>query len=273
MSRIVFIGGGNMGRALIGGLIAQGRDPSTMEVVEIDAAARERLAREYSVHAVASPADAGVRGAEAIVVAVKPQVMRDTAKAIAPHLTNALVISIAAGIRLRDLSRWLGDYRKLVRAMPNTPALIRRGITGLFADDGVTSGDRSLADSILGAVGETMWCDRETRIDAITAVSGSGPAYLFYFLESMIASAEALGFNAGDARRLAYATASGAMALAETSSETPSTLRAQVTSMKGTTQAALESLDASGVKAAFIEAVKRADARAHELGDELGRDD
>ena len=272
MSRIVFIGGGNMGRALIGGLIAQGRDPSTIDVVEIDAGARERLARESAVRAVASPSDADVRGAEAIVVAVKPQGMRDTAKSIAPHLTNALVISIAAGIRLRDLSRWLGDYRKLVRAMPNTPALIRRGITGLFAEDDVTAGDRALAGTILGAVGETIWCDRETQIDAITAVSGSGPAYLFYFLESMIASAEALGFTADEARRLAYATASGAMALAESSSETASTLRAQVTSKKGTTQAALESLDESGVKAAFIEAVKRADARARELGDELGRD-
>ena len=272
MSSIVFIGGGNMGRALIGGLIAQGRDPSTIDVVEIDAGARERLARESSVRAFASPSDADLRGAEAIVVAVKPQGMRDTAKSVAPHLTNALVISIAAGIRLRDLSRWLGDYRKLVRAMPNTPALIRRGITGLFADNDVTAGDRALAESILGAVGETIWCEHETQIDAITAVSGSGPAYLFYFLESMIASAEALGFTADEARRLAYATASGAMALAESSSETASTLRAQVTSKRGTTQAALESLDASGVKVAFVEAVKRADARARELGDELGHD-
>ena len=272
MGRIVFIGGGNMGRALIGGLIAQGRDPSTIDVVEIDAGARQRLVRESSVRAVASPADADIRGAEAIVIAVKPQGMRDTAKSIAPHLTTALVISIAAGIRLRDLSRWLGDYPQLVRAMPNTPALIRRGITGLFAEDDVSADHRTLAGSMLGAVGETIWCDRETQIDAITAVSGSGPAYLFYFLESMIASAEALGFTAGEARRLAYATASGAMALAESSSEPPSTLRAQVTSKKGTTQAALESLEASGVKAAFVEAVKSADARARELGDELGRD-
>ena len=272
MSRIVFIGGGNMGRALTGGLIAQGRDPSTIDVVEIDTGARERLVRESAVRAFASPKDADLRGAEAIIVAVKPQGMRDTAQSIAPYLTNALVISIAAGIRLRDLSRWLGNYRKLVRAMPNTPALIRRGITGLFADDGVTAAERTLAESILGAVGETMWCEREQQLDAITAVSGSGPAYLFYFLESMIASAEALGFSAGDARRLAYASASGAMALAESSNEMPSTLRAQVTSKKGTTQAALESLDKSGVKEAFVEAVKRADARARELGDELGRD-
>ena len=172
-------------------------------------------------------------------------------------------------VYLDHVAKLSGAELALLRLLPSVKAVEPFVI---LAEDDVSADHRTLAGSMLGAVGETIWCDRETQIDAITAVSGSGPAYLFYFLESMIASAEALGFTAGEARRLAYATASGAMALAESSSEAPSTLRAQVTSKNGTTQAALESLDESGVKAAFVEAVKRADARARELGDELGRD-
>ena len=273
MSRIVFIGGGNMGRALIGGLIAQGRDPSTIVAVEIDSGARERLSRELSVRAVAAVSDAGVSNADAVVLAVKPQSMRDMARTLAPHLGNALVVSIAAGIRLADLSRWLRGYGRLVRAMPNTPALIRQGITGLCAYDDVSDAERATAANIMGAVGEVVWCEREEQIDAITAMSGSGPAYVFYVLESMIAAGEALGFTADDARRLTYATAAGAVALAAASAESPSTLRAQVTSKGGTTEAALAVLDQRGVKASIVDAIRRADARAKELGDSLGRDD
>lgn len=273
MTGIVFIGGGNMGRALIGGLVAQGRDPSTIEVVEIDAAARERLERELHVRAVAAPPDANLGHAEAIVLAVKPQSMRDTARALGPRLTSAVVISIAAGIRLGDLSRWLGGYRRLVRAMPNTPALIRRGIAGLYANPEITAGERAIAGDIMAAVGDTIWCEREEQIDAITALSGSGPAYFFYVLESMIAAGESLGFSAPDARRLAYATGAGAIALAAQSSESPATLRAQVTSKRGTTEAALEVLEQRGVKDAFVAAIARGDARAQELGDTLGRDE
>ena len=270
--RVVFVGGGNMGRALAGGLIAQGRDPATIIVVEIDPSARERLQRELGVRAVADSIDADAAGAEAIVLAVKPQSMQSTVRALAPHVGRALIVSIAAGIRLEDLSRWLNGYTRLVRAMPNTPALIRRGITGLYARPGVSGDERHVAQDILGAVGETIWCEREDQIDAITAVSGSGPAYMFYFLESMIAAAEALGFTPGESRRLAYATASGAIALAQQSAETPALLRAQVTSKGGTTEAAVATLQRLDVKGAFIEAIRDADARAQELGQSLGKD-
>ena len=284
--RVVFIGGGNMGRALAGGMIAQGRVPSTIDVVEISPEARERMQRDLGVRTFADPTSAGLEDAAVIVIAVKPQSMRETARALAPklstpliissalatQLSTPLIISIAAGIRLDDLSRWLNGYQRLVRAMPNTPALIRKGITGLYAHPSVTDQARAAAQEILGAVGDTIWCDREEQIDAITAVSGSGPAYVFYFLEAMIAGAESLGLSSEDARRLAYATASGAIKLAAQSSDSPSVLRAQVTSKGGTTEAALAILEAREVKAALIDAIAEADARARELGRLLGSD-
>ena len=270
--RVVFIGGGNMGRALAGGMIAQGRVPSTIDVVEISPEARERMQRDLGVRTFADPTSAGLEDATIIVIAVKPQSMRETARALAPQLSTPLIISIAAGIRLDDLSRWLNGYQRLVRAMPNTPALIRKGITGLYAHPSVTDQARAAAQEILGAVGDTIWCDREEQIDAITAVSGSGPAYVFYFLEAMIAGAESLGLSSENARRLAYATASGAIELAAQTSDSPSGLRAQVTSKGGTTEAALAILEAREVKAALIDAIAGADARARELGRLLGSD-
>ena len=271
--RVVFIGGGNMGRALAGGMIAQGRDPSTIDVVEISPDARERLQHELSVRTFADPASARLEDAAIIVIAVKPQSMRETARALAIQRSTPLIISIAAGIRLDDLSRWLDGYQRLVRAMPNTPALIRKGITGLYAHPSVTAQERTAAQEILGAVGDTLWCDREEQIDAVTAVSGSGPAYVFYFLEAMIAGAESLGLSSEDACRLAFATASGAIELAVQSSDPPSVLRAHVTSKGGTTEAALAILEAREVKAALIDAIAKADARAKELGRLLGSDD
>ena len=187
-------------------------------------------------------------------------------------MTGQLVISIAAGVRLNDLSRWLGGHTCLVRVMPNTPAMIRRGIAGLFAHPGVGEAECKKAEVILNAVGETMWCDREEQLDAITAVSGSGPAYVFYFLEALIEAGRDLGFSPDQARRLAYATAGGAVALAEQSTEPPAALRMQVTSKGGTTEAALAVLEQRAVKAAFIVAIRAAEARAVELGDVLGRD-
>lgn len=270
--KVLFVGGGNMGRALAGGLIAEGTAKDAIRVVEISADARARLVDELGIEAREALRAADVAAADVVVLAVKPQAMRDTAGALAPFLDGQLVVSIAAGIRIADLSRWLGGYPRIVRAMPNTPALIRRGITGLFAASGVSAEERDSAEQVLGAVGETLWCDEERTLDAITAVSGSGPAYLFHYLESMIAAAEDRGFSPAAARRLAYATARGAVELAQHSTEPPSVLREQVTSKGGTTAAALEVLRARDVKAAYIEAIRAADARAAELGDVLGRD-
>ena len=269
---VLFVGGGNMGRALAGGLIAKGVGRETIGVVEIDQGARDRLHRDFGVAVHADAAAAFASPIDVVVIAVKPQGARDTARQIAAHLAGQLVISIVAGIRIADLSRWLGGYAPIVRVMPNTPALIRRGITGMFAPANVTAENRMRSEAILGAVGETLWCDREEQLDAVTAVSGSGPAYLFHYLESMIAAGEALGFTPDAARQLAYATASGANALAEQSADPPSTLRAQVTSKGGTTEAALRVIEQRAVKAAYIAALAAADARAAELGDLLGRD-
>ena len=270
--KVLFIGGGNMGRALIGGLLAQGTGPGELAVIELDAAARARLEADFRVRSAAAISDDLANWAEIILLAVKPQNLRETARSLAPHLAGQLVISIAAGIRMADLSRWLGGHARLVRVMPNTPAMIRRGIAGLFAHPSVEDAGRRSAADILDAVGETMWCEREDQLDAVTAISGSGPAYVFYFLEALIEAGESLGFTAEQARRLAYATASGAVALAEQSAEPPAVLRAQVTSKGGTTAAALAVLGERAVKEAFIAAVSAADARAVELGDVLGKD-
>ena len=270
---VLFIGGGNMGRALVGGLLAQGRAREDIVVVEQDAAARARLEGEFGVRAAAA-VDAGLTAAaQTILLAVKPQNLREVARGLAPLLAGQLVISIAAGIRLADLSRWLGGHDNLIRVMPNTPALIRRGIAGLHAGPAVGAAARATAEDILGAVGDTLWCEREAQLDAVTAVSGSGPAYLFYVLEALIEAGEALGFGPEEARRLAYATAGGAVALAQQSAETPAVLRAQVTSKGGTTAAAVAVLEERAVKAAFVAAIRAADARSAELGDLLGRDD
>ncbi|MEO8133978.1 MAG: pyrroline-5-carboxylate reductase [Betaproteobacteria bacterium] len=270
--RLVFVGGGNMGCALVGGLLAQGQFPDTLTVIETDAAAQARLHGEFGV-SVASALSADVAAkADAMVLAVKPQHLRGAALSLAPFLTAQLIVSIAAGVRIADLSRWLGGYVRVVRAMPNTPALLRLGIAGLFAHPAVTARERERAEEIMNAVGQSLWCEREQQLDAVTAVSGSGPAYIFYVLEAMITAAETLGFTAAQARQLAYSTAAGATALAAQSSDPATVLRAQVTSKGGTTEAAVAVLDQYAVKAAFMAAIRAADARAAELGDQLGKD-
>jgi len=269
---VVFVGGGNMGRALAGGLVAQGTAREALAIIDVDAAARERIMAELGIRADGQPTKELISAAHVLVLAVKPQHMRATAAALRTMIAGQLVLSIAAGIRIADLSRWLGGHARIVRAMPNTPALVRRGITGLCAGPGVDDDGRRAAERVLAAVGETLWCKSERQLDAITAVSASGPAYLFHYLEAMIAAAEALGFESAEARRLAYATASGAIALAEASSDSPAVLRAQVTSKGGTTEAALAVLGARDVAGAYREAIRAADARAAELGDQFGHD-
>ncbi len=266
---ITFIGGGNMASALIGGLLKQGFAAAAIHGVEIDPKARARLAADYGIACHEAP-DAAALEADIIVLAVKPQQLRGVAAAIAPQLKSQLVISIAAGVRAADLSRWLHGYARIVRAMPNTPALVRAGITGLYALPAVSAREREEAQRILGAVGECLWVEDEPLLDAVTAVSGSGPAYVFYFMEALEAAAVELGLSEAAARALALATFLGAARLASQSDESPATLRARVTSKGGTTERALASLEQAGVKAAINAAVKAAAARAKELGDELG---
>jgi pyrroline-5-carboxylate reductase len=265
---ICFIGGGNMASALIGGLLKRGFAPAHIRVVEVSHEACTRLHNEYGVIASTDLA-AGVSNCEFIVLAVKPQQLHDVALQLAPILAGQLIISIAAGIRAADLKRWLGT-KNIVRAMPNTPALIRSGITGLYALPGVSAAHRHDAQTILSAVGSTLWLESEAMMDAVTAVSGSGPAYVFYFIEAMQQAALELGFNPQDARRLVLDTFIGASKLVEAGNEEVDVLRARVTSKNGTTERAILSMEASQVKQHIVRAVHAAAARSAEMGAELG---
>ena len=267
---ITFIGGGNMANAIIGGLLGKGYAATGLRVVEIDAGARARLTQQFAVE-TCERIDAAAVSVDCVVLAIKPQNMRDVATALRPHLKQQLVISIAAGIRGADLARWLGGYTRLVRAMPNTPALVGAGCTGIYALPGVSLADATRADSILSAVGTTLRVENEAQLDAITAVSGSGPAYVFYFMEALQEAALKLGFAPDAARRLALETFAGAVKLAAASTEDAATLRARVTSKGGTTAAALASMQDAGIKEAIIAAVKAADERSREMGVELGK--
>ena len=270
----VFIGGGNMATALIGGRIAAGAKASDFGIVEPLSSQRDVLRARFSgIHVSAKTAAEVIAGTGAVVFAVKPQQMPAAARALAPHVRGVpVVLTIAAGIRMSDLSRWLGGYRRIVRAMPNTPALVGAGVSGVYAAPDVDAVARETAAAILRAGGEILWCEDEAALDGVTGVSGSGPAYVFYFLEALEQAARELGFSAADARRLAYATFSGAMALAQKSDAEPAALRAQVTSKGGTTERALATLEANRVKASVIAAVKDAAKRAQELGDESGKE-
>jgi len=266
---ICFIGGGNMATALIGGLLGKGFAAEQIRVVEINAGNRARLQHDFAVRAVESLLE-GVKGSDIIVFAVKPQQLRAVAQQLAPMLNNRqLLISIAAGIRAGDIARWSGS-QAVVRAMPNTPALIRNGMTGLYALSTVDAVQRDQAQAILDAVGETLWLQDETMLDAVTAISGSGPAYVFYFIEALQQAARELGFNAEEARRLSLATFVGASQLAAGSNEDVGVLRARVTSKNGTTERALLSLAANRVAEHIVQASHAAADRAREMGDELG---
>jgi len=269
--KITFIGGGNMASAIIGGLVRKRWPRRAIQVVEVAAAARERLQRELMV-ATHAALDARAARSDCIVLAIKPQQMREAARALKPLLASQLVITIAAGIRVKDLSRWLGGYQRIVRVMPNTPALALAGVSGLFAARTVTAAERAAAERILGAVGTTLWLEREDDLDAVTAVSGSGPAYVFYFIEALERAACELGLRADAAHKLALETFAGAVKLAAQATEPPETLRGRVTSKGGTTERALHSMEADRVKDAIVRAVKAAAERSRELGDELGRD-
>lgn len=265
---ICFIGGGNMASALIGGLLKRGFATAHIQIVEINPESCARLHQEYGVKASTDLAS-GVEHAKYIVLATKPQQMHELALQLAPMLTGQLIISIAAGIRAHDLSRWLGTDN-IVRAMPNTPALIRSGITGLHALPAVSAALRHDAQTIMAAVGNTLWLESETMMDSVTAVSGSGPAYIFYFIEAMQQAAVELGFNQQDARRLVIDTFMGATKLAAESTEDVSVLRARVTSKNGTTERAILSMETNQVQQHIIKALHAAAIRSAEMGTEMG---
>ncbi|KNH05219.1 Pyrroline-5-carboxylate reductase [Candidatus Burkholderia brachyanthoides] len=267
--KIAFIGGGNMAAALIGGFIKRGTSAADVYAVDINDEARARAAQQFGI-ATGTAIDGALAAFDAIVLAVKPQVLKSVAESLAPHLAKQTIISIVAGIRASDLSRWLGGYTQIVRTMPNTPALIGMGVTGLAALSGVNEASKSLASQVLDAVGETVWFDDEAMLDAVTGISGSGPAYVFYFIEAMQEAARQLGMDDAQGRTLAVATFTGAAQLAAQSGEPASVLRERVTSKGGTTAAALASFDAQGVKEAIVRGALAAQARAKEMRDEFG---
>jgi pyrroline-5-carboxylate reductase len=269
--KIAFIGGGNMAAALIGGLIRKGVPAANLYAVDPNEDVRKRNADQFGVPTGAA-ADAALAQYDAVLLAVKPQIAKAVAEGLAPHLApHQVVISIMAGIRIDDLSRWLGGHARIVRTMPNTPALIGMGATGLVASSGVDAAGRQLASDVLGAVGQTVWFDDEAKIDAVTGISGSGPAYVFYFIEALEEAARQLGMDEKQGRALAIATFTGTAQLALQSDEPPSVLRERVTSKGGTTAAALASFEASGIKDAIVRGALAADERAKEMGEEFGK--
>lgn len=268
---IAFLGGGNMANALIGGLIAKGIKPSTICVVEVSPAAREKIGAKYPIHVSTAP-DAGVQRADTLVLAVKPQDMRSALASLGMSVQEKLIISIAAGIRFSALSRWLGGHRRIVRCMPNTPALVGAGITGLYAPAEVTAEDRKTAETILGAVGEVVWVKEEKLIDPVTAVSASGPAYVFWFIEQLAAYAESTGIPREESLKLAKHCVLGSAKLAMESAEAPAQLRKNVTSKGGTTEAALNVFQHEQLAERFAKALAAATRRGGELGDELAKD-
>ncbi len=265
---VVFVGGGNMARAIMGGLIDSGLAADAIAVIEPDSTTAAALQRDFSVRASAG-GDATLAQAQVVVWAVKPQVFKEAAAALRPWLGESLHISVAAGITTASMQAWLGSAR-IVRAMPNTPALIRQGITGLFATAVVGEHDRQQAERIALAVGQLEWVEHEVQLDAVTALSGSGPAYVFYFLEAMQQAGQSLGLPAPQAYRLAVATFQGASALAASSQETPEQLRQRVTSKGGTTFAATSTMDARQVKQHFMAAMQASCERAAEMAKEFG---
>jgi pyrroline-5-carboxylate reductase len=269
---IGFVGGGHMASALIGGLLGKGFSPEQIQVVEISDEARERLRKRFGITARAS-VDAVFTSCECIVLATKPQELRDVATNLVGSLRHQLLISIAAGIRTSDLSRWLGGYRRIVRAMPNTPAILGCGMSALYAAPAANASECNLAESILSAVGETLWLADENALDAVTAVSGSGPGYVYYFIEALEEAARQQGLDAAAARQLTLQTVLGAARVAAEGPDEPAVLRARVTSKGGTTETAIQCFEAAGLKDIVARAVAVAAERSRELGAELGRQD
>ena len=266
---IAFIGGGNMASAIIGGLLRQGTPAQRILVIDPSDTQREHLTLTLGVMTAATP-DSQLQGIPTVVWAVKPQQFKAAAAQTAPFTAQALHYSVMAGLRTDDIARLMGTAH-VVRAMPNTPALVGQGMTGLFARPEVSADERTLIEKLAAPTGQWLWVAKEADLDAVTALSGSGPAYVFYFVEAMMAAAAEMGLSEEQGRTLALATFGGATALASQSSESPAVLRERVTSKGGTTYAALTAMEAAGMKQAFVTALKAAQQRARELGDEFGR--
>jgi pyrroline-5-carboxylate reductase len=265
---VAFIGGGNMASALIGGLLRCGWSADRIHVIEPVAEQREALRSRLGI-AAQPAADALLADAGCVVWAVKPQLFQQAAIPCADWVGGALHLSVMAGIRSDAIVRSVGSER-VVRAMPNTPALIGEGMTGLFARAAVSAAERAQIEQLLVPTGQLLWVNHEVQLDAVTALSGSGPAYVFYLLEALIQAGVQMGLSEAASRQLAIATVGGANSLARDSADAPEQLRARVTSKGGTTFAAIGSLEADGVKASFLRALKAAQQRARELGDEFG---
>ncbi len=265
---LAFIGGGNMASAIIGGLIQQGTPANRILVVEPFEEARQRLQTQFGVRVLAA-ADTTLTEAGLVIWAVKPQTFKEAAQQTRDFCGNALHLSVAAGIRSDSIANWLGTER-VVRAMPNTPALVGLGQTGLFARAAVTATDKTWIEQVVTTTGSLLWVKDEPLLDAVTAISGSGPAYVFFFIEAMVEAGVEMGLTAEQATQLAIGTFEGASQLAKTASEPPSVLRERVTSKGGTTYAALTSMQNAHVSELFQAALKAAELRAHELGDEFG---
>ncbi|WP_298871507.1 pyrroline-5-carboxylate reductase [uncultured Psychrobacter sp.] len=270
--KISFIGGGNMAQALISGLVSCGVKPSLITVADPSSEAREQLAAK-GLNTVDPTADAkaAVIGADIVVLAVKPQVMKAVVSGFADVLDTQLVISVAAGLSTELLSNMLGGYGNIVRAMPNTPAMIQMGATGLYGTDDISAEQKQLATAVMEASGLVMWVDNEEHMHAVTAVSGSAPAYMFYFIEAMVDGAVALGLDKEQASALALQTMLGAAKMALGSEDAPSELRRKVTSPNGTTQAAIESMQANDISRQIVEAMQACADRSQALSEEMSK--
>ncbi|NUU33822.1 pyrroline-5-carboxylate reductase [Pseudomonas sp. C2B4] len=269
-TRIAFIGAGNMAASLIGGLRAKGLDATQIRASDPGDETRARVSAEHGIEVFADNAQA-VEGADVVVLAVKPQAMKAVCEAIRPSLKpNQLVVSIAAGITCASMNNWLGA-QPIVRCMPNTPALLRQGVSGLFATAQVSAEQRQQAQELLSAVGIALWLDEEQQLDAVTAVSGSGPAYFFLLIEAMTAAGVKLGLPADVAAQLTVQTALGAAHMAVASDVDAAELRRRVTSPAGTTEAAIKSFQADGFEALVEKALGAAAHRSAEMAEQLGR--
>lgn len=266
--QIAFIGGGNMASAIIGGLLKNGMAPSQLQVVEPFEEQRDKLQRQFGLAVHASAGEALV-SAGLVVWAVKPQIFKDAALQTGLHTKAALHLSVAAGITSDSMAHWLGTER-IVRAMPNTPALVGKGMTALFARPGVTAADRLSVEGVMQPTGDLLWLVDEAQLDAVTALSGSGPAYVFYFIEAMVDAGVVMGLSREQAHQLAVGTFVGSSALAKSSEDPIEILRSRVTSKGGTTYAAITSMEQDNVKSQFIRAMLAARQRAKEMGDEFG---
>ena len=270
--KISFIGGGNMAQALISGLVSCGVKPSLITVADPSSDAREQLvAKGLNTVDPTADAKAAVIGADIVVLAVKPQVMKVVVSGFADVLDTQLVISVAAGLSTALLSNMLGGYSNIVRAMPNTPAMIQMGATGLYGTDNISAEQKQLATAVMEASGLVMWVDNEEHMHAVTAVSGSAPAYMFYFIEAMVDGGVALGLDKEQASALAMQTMLGAAKMALGSEDAPSELRRKVTSPNGTTQAAIESMQANDISRQIVEAMQACADRSQALSEEMSK--